>query len=77
MKRKENGKSGAVAFGQLVKGLPLLHGSLQRHTVCNGIAAAGVDSLNFLHLLTGQVAAQATIGITQNSTMTTTFMPGV
>ena len=57
MKRKENGKSGAVAFGQLVKGLPLLHGSLQRHTVCNGIAAAGVDSLDLLHLLTGQGVA--------------------
>ena len=77
--------SAAVLGGQLVHALPPGHGLFQLHAACHSVAAAGVDRLDLLHLLAGQgvafmairVAAQATIGMMQNSTMTTQFIPGV
>ena len=56
-KTKRKTKLSAVVLGQLVSSLPLIHGVLQAHALGHGVAAAGVDGLDFFHLLAGQAVA--------------------
>ena len=49
--------SAPVFCRQLLHGLPLVHGFFQLHALSYCIAAAGVDSLDLLHLGTGQGVA--------------------
>ena len=49
--------SAPVFRRQLLHGLPLVHGIFQLHALGHCIAAAGVDSLDLLHLGTGQGVA--------------------
>ena len=52
------GSASAPVFRrQLLHGLPLVHGFFQLHALGHCIAAAGVDSLDLLHLGTGQGVA--------------------
>ena len=62
----------------------LLHGLFDGHALGHGGGALGVGGLDLLHLCARQsitpfmairVAAQASMGITQNMTITATLMP--
>ena len=46
--------SAPVFLRQLIHSLPLVHGFFQLHALGHCVAAAGVDSLDLLHLGTGQ-----------------------